>query len=1023
MAHIRRESDSGLRAGFIREDDVKKAAKPQKDEESLRNVAENSSESAKDNLESDMKLEQEKEAKAPPKIKIPEFKKPEGPKISMQGISGREITGVVKVVKKVPAAPSKEQSEISEQATDANIAVQAEDKVERTPIKVKSKAQVDPAEQEKPVAATASPKSTSAESVTETEEKVEIVKVSTIKEKNVEKTEKMTVTKSIVPKQVSDQIESDVSNGKTIKANEDSVTPESIKAIDVNVTRQKAKKEIAKKPIEKQSELQKPQLIVDRGITESSFEGPRYRPQKGNYIGKDRETPVADQRRTRSSEDHGRTIYQSRGERPQRGEYQPRIPRSSSDYRRQTDARRSGGTDFVQDKDREATPRLSRSPRQKRQDPRYDAQLNPEITESTKVDFRKQHDKRASGARIRKQSDYERRREARDRSFEQEKLKEKHRQRRENKQRPQVAQTTNVKLPEILTVRELAELLKKTTADVISKLMTYGVMATLNQEIDYGTAEVIANDFGIEAEKIIEITEEDILFDDTEDAEEDLETRPPVVVVMGHVDHGKTSILDYIRDTRVTEGEAGGITQHIGAYTVDVAGQPITFLDTPGHEAFTTMRARGAQVTDIAVLVVAADDGVMPQTIEAINHARAADTEIIVAINKIDKQGINIDRVKQELAQHELITEDWGGSTAMVEVSAKTGQNMDELLDMIVLTAQVMDLKANPNRQAKGTVIESKLDKGRGPVATILVQRGTLRVGDTVVVGSTIGNIRAMTDDRGHQVEKAGPSVPVEILGLPDVPESGDVFYAVKDDKIARNLAARRQDEEREAALHKTSRMSLDNLFAQIEQGEVKDFNLIVKGDVQGSVEAVQQSLEKLSNEEVKIRVVHGAVGAITESDVRLAEVANAVIIGFNVRPAAGVQDMANQVNVDLRMYRVIYDAINDIEDAMKGMLDPKFKEVLLGHAEVRETFNVSGLGTIAGCYVADGTVNRAADVRIVRDGVVIHEGRISSLRRFKDDVREVSHGYECGIGIEKYNDIKIGDQIEAYEMQEVMRD
>ena len=578
-------------------------------------------------------------------------------------------------------------------------------------------------------------------------------------------------------------------------------------------------------------------------------------------------------------------------------------------------------------------------------------------------------------------------------------------------------------MPEVLTVRELAELLKKTTANVISKLMTYGVMATLNQEIDYGTAEVIANDFGIEAEKIIEVTEEDILFDDSEDAEEDLETRPPVVVVMGHVDHGKTSILDYIRDTRVTEGEAGGITQHIGAYTVDVAGQPITFLDTPGHEAFTTMRARGAQVTDIAILVVAADDGVMPQTIEAINHARAAETEIIVAINKIDKHGINIDRVKQELAQHELITEDWGGSTTMVEVSAKTGQNMDELLDMIVLTAQVMDLKANPNRQAKGTVIESKLDKGRGPVATILVQRGTLRVGDTVVVGSTIGNIRAMTDDRGHQVEKAGPSIPVEILGLPDVPESGDIFYAVKDDKIARNLAARRQEEEREAALRKTSRMSLDNLFAQIEQGEVKDFNLIVKGDVQGSVEAVQQSLEKLSNEEVKIRVVHGAVGAITESDVRLAEVSNAVIIGFNVRPAAGVQDMASQVNVDLRMYRVIYDAINDIEDAMKGMLDPKFKEVILGHAEVRETFNVSGLGTIAGCYVTDGTVNRAADVRIVRDGVVIHEGKISSLRRFKDDVREVSHGYECGIGIERYNDIKIGDQIEVYEMQEITSD
>ncbi|HHT24695.1 MAG TPA: translation initiation factor IF-2 [Clostridiaceae bacterium] len=1006
-------------------------------------MAENMSETAKNNnLESDMKSKQEKEVKAPPEIKTPEFKKPEGPKVSMQGISGREITGVVKVVKKVPAAPPKEQLE-TVAATDAKTTAQAERKVEKTPAKTKSKVSVDP-KQVKSVDVTASPESAPMESVTETKgevkltipeikEKAEATKVSTIKEPLVAKTEKTIATKSVStePQQMSAKIESVATDEKSIKTIKDPLITGSPKVSDSDTIKQKTKK-----IDEKRSEPRKPQLIVDRGITESSFDGPRFRPQKGNYIGKDRETPVADQRRTRSSEDRGRTEYQPRGERsqrgeyqprrerPQRGEYQPRRQRSSSDYNRgQSDTRRSGGTGFVQDKDREEAPRLSRSPRQKRQDPRYDAQLNPEITESTKVDFRKQHDKRASGAKIRKQSDYERRREARDRSFEQEKLKEKRKRRRENQQRPQVAQTTNVKLPEVLTVRELAELLKKTTADVIAKLMTYGVMATLNQEIDYGTAEVIANDFGIKAEKIIEVTEEDILFDDSEDAEEDLETRPPVVVVMGHVDHGKTSILDYIRDTRVTEGEAGGITQHIGAYTVDVAGQPITFLDTPGHEAFTTMRARGAQVTDIAVLVVAADDGVMPQTVEAIHHARAADTEIIVAINKIDKSGINLDRVKQELAQHELITEDWGGSTTMVEVSAKTGQNMDELLDMIVLTAQVMDLKANPNRQAKGTVIESKLDKGRGPVATILVQRGTLRVGDTVVVGSTIGNIRAMTDDRGHQVEKAGPSIPVEILGLPDVPESGDIFYAVKDDKIARNLAARRQDEEREAALRKTSRMSLDNLFAQIEQGEVKDFNLIVKGDVQGSVEAVQQSLEKLSNEEVKIQVVHGAVGAITESDVRLAEVSNAVIIGFNVRPAAGVQDMANQVNVDLRMYRVIYDAINDIEDAMKGMLDPKFKEVILGHAEVRETFNVSGLGTIAGCYVTDGTVNRAASVRIVRDGVVIHEGKISSLRRFKDDVREVSHGYECGIGIEKYNDIKIGDQIETYEMQEITRD
>ena len=673
----------------------------------------------------------------------------------------------------------------------------------------------------------------------------------------------------------------------------------------------------------------------------------------------------------------------------------------------------------MQDKDRDEEPRRSKSPRQRKNDSKYNVQVNTELTDNTKVDFRKQHDKRTSGAKGHRNVDYSRRREDQKRDFEREKLRMNHKQNRDKKKQP-IAQLTHVKLPEALTVRELAEILKKTTAEIITKLMGYGVMATVNQEVDYDTAAVIANEFGIETEKTVVVTEEDILFDDTDDKEEDLVPRPPVVVVMGHVDHGKTSILDYIRNARVTADEAGGITQHIGAYTVDVKGKMITFLDTPGHEAFTTMRARGAQVTDIAILVVAADDGVMPQTIEAIHHARAANTEIIVAINKIDKAGINLDRIKQELAQHELLSEDWGGQTTMVEVSAKTGENMDELLDMINLTADVMELKANPNRQAKGTVIESKLDRGRGPVATVLVQRGTLRVGDTVVAGSTIGNVRAMTNDRGEQVKSAGPSIPVEILGLPDVPESGEIFYQVTDEKIAKSLASRRQVEEREASLHKNQRMSLDNLFAQIEQGEVKEFNLIVKGDVQGSVEAVKQSLEKLSNDEIKVQVIHGAVGAITETDVRLAEVSNAVIIGFNVRPAAGVQDMATLANVDLRMYRVIYDAINDIEDAMKGMLDPKYKEAVLGHAKVRETFNVSGIGTIAGCYVTDGNISRSANVRIVRDGVVVHEGKISSLRRFKDDVKEVKSGYECGIGIERYNDLKINDQIEAFEMQEI---
>lgn len=1016
MALIRREPDSGLRAGFIREDEAKKVAKKQTEQEKVEEAKSELTTPEKD-PESDKKIEQAKEKSAPEKIKVPQFTHDDGPKISMQGISGREITGVVKVVKKVSSDSEQEKAESVEEEKTTKAAPEV--KVSETEIEKETVLPSKTASEEAPAKAVQEKVATVESPVSKTsDEKADAVKISA--KESIKKSPKESVAETTTPSPT--EVSEAVQTEEKVESKSDQVklkTEEVKKPTKISEETDQKKKVAPEKPAAK-----KRTLIVDQGITESSFEGPRIRPQKGSYVGKDGATPVADRRRSRPArqprKDYTRSAQRDSGGPAQRREgRQDASPRRPS---RQYESRRTGGRTFVQDKDREEAPRISRSPRPRRQDSRYDAQVNPEIAESAKVDFRKQHDKRASGAKTRRQPDYERRREARDRSLEQQKLKQRRKQRREEQQRPQVAQTTHVKLPETLTVRDLAGLLKKTTADVIAKLMTYGVMATLNQEIDYDTAEVISNDFGIKAEKIIEVTEEDILFDDSDDDEADLVTRPPVVVVMGHVDHGKTSILDYIRDARVTEGEAGGITQHIGAYTVDVHGEPITFLDTPGHEAFTTMRARGAQVTDIAVLVVAADDGVMPQTIEAINHAKAAETEIIVAINKIDKHGINIDRVKQELAQHELISEDWGGTTTMVEVSAKTGQNMDELLEMIILTAQVMELKANPNRQAKGTVIESKLDKGRGPVATILVQRGTLRVGDTVVVGSTIGNIRAMTDDRGKQVEEAGPSIPVEILGLPDVPESGDIFYAVKDDKVARSLAARRQGEEREAQLRKTSRMSLDNLFAQIEEGEVKDFNLIVKGDVQGSVEAVTQSLEKLSNEEVKIRVIHGAVGAVTESDIRLAEVSNAVIIGFNVRPASGVQDMADQAGVDLRMYRVIYDAINDIEDAMKGMLDPKFKEVVLGHADVRDTFSVSGIGTIAGSYVTDGTISRSNQVRIVRDGVVIHEGQISSLRRFKDDVREVSHGYECGIGIERYNDIKVGDQIEAFEMQEIAR-
>ncbi|NCU26802.1 translation initiation factor IF-2, partial [Candidatus Nomurabacteria bacterium] len=573
---------------------------------------------------------------------------------------------------------------------------------------------------------------------------------------------------------------------------------------------------------------------------------------------------------------------------------------------------------------------------------------------------------------------------------------------------------THVVLPEVLTVKELSEAIKKTSGEVIKKLMKFGVMATLNQEVDFDTASIILEEFNITAEKAVVVTEEDILFDDSEDKEEDLITRPPVVVVMGHVDHGKTSLLDKIRSASVVTGEAGGITQHIGAYTVRLKDRNITFLDTPGHEAFTTMRARGAQVTDIAILVVAADDGVMPQTIEAINHAKAADVKIIVAINKIDKPGANPDRVKQELTEYGLVTEEWGGDNIMVSVSALTGENIDELLEMVLLTADIMDLKSNPDKQAKGTVIEAKLDKSRGPIATVLVQRGTLKTGDTLVTGSIIGRVRAMLDDKGERVNTAGPSVPVEITGLPDVPDAGEIFYAVEDEKVAKSLAERRRVQEREQQLKASSRMSLDTLFLQMAEGVVKELNLIVKADVQGSVEAVTQSLQKLTTNEVRVNVIHGAVGTVTESDLRLAEVSNAIVIGFNVRPTANVAEMATDLGIDIRLYRIIYQAIEEIEAAMKGLLDKKYKEAVLGHVEIRQVFKVSGVGSIGGGYVTDGKIIRSCQIRLLRDGVIVHEGKLASLKRFKDDVREVASGYECGLSVDKFNDIKEGDVIEA---------
>ena len=581
---------------------------------------------------------------------------------------------------------------------------------------------------------------------------------------------------------------------------------------------------------------------------------------------------------------------------------------------------------------------------------------------------------------------------------------------------------TEIKIPAFITVKEFAEGIGKKSSDIIMALMKLGVMATINQELDFDTACLVADSFGINAELLEEKTEEDILFVD-EDNPENLETRPPVVVVMGHVDHGKTSLLDKIRSSNVTEGEAGGITQKIGAYTVRLKGRQITFLDTPGHEAFTTMRARGAQFTDIAILVVAADDGVMPQTIEAINHAKAANTEIIVAINKIDKPGANPDRVKQELTNYGLICEEWGGQTIMVPISAKQGTGIDDLLENVLLTADVMELKADPKGQAKGAVIEAKLDKNRGPVASVLVQRGTLRQGDTVVCGPILGNVRAMYDDKGAPIKKAGPSIPVEILGLPEVPQAGEILFAVDDDKTARQLVEKRKIKQREEQLHRSSKMSLDTLAAQMAAGDVKDLNIIIKADVQGSVEAVQQSLEKLTNEEVKINVIHGAVGAINESDIVLADVSNAIIIGFNVRPSQMIIDKAKETGVDIRLYSVIYNAIEDVENAMKGMLAPKIEEVVWGHAEVRQLFKVSGIGTIGGCYVTDGKIQRSSNVRVIRDDVVIYTGVLGSLQHEKDSVKEVVSGHECGLTVEKYNDIKIGDVIEAFGNVEVKRD
>ena len=585
--------------------------------------------------------------------------------------------------------------------------------------------------------------------------------------------------------------------------------------------------------------------------------------------------------------------------------------------------------------------------------------------------------------------------------------------------RERQAKHMTIEVPEEITVGEFALRLKVPATEVIKKLMGLGVFATINDTIDFDTAVLVADEFHTRVEKEVVVTIEEQIIDDSEDDEANLVPRAPVVVVMGHVDHGKTSILDVIRHSHVTEGEAGGITQHIGAYRVSVQGREITFLDTPGHAAFTTMRARGAQVTDIAVLVVAADDGIMPQTVEAINHAKAAGVSIIVAINKMDKEGANPERVKEQLTECELVPEEWGGDTPCIPVSAHTKQGIDDLLEMILLTADMMELKANPDRAAKGTVIEARLDKGMGPVATMLVQNGTLHAGDTIVAGTTVGRVRSMMDDKGRKVKAAGPSVPVEITGLNDVPVGGDIFNVVSDERLARELVEQRINERKEEQFNSQTKVTLDNLFEQMKEGDMKELKIIVKADVQGSVEAVRQSLEKLSNDEVRVHIIHGAVGAVSESDVMLANASNAIIVGFNVRPDPVAEENAKRDGVDMRLYRIIYDCIEEIESAMKGMLAPKYREVALGKAECRETYKISNVGMVIGGHVTTGKITRNAQVRVVRDGIIVADDKVASLRRFKDDVREVAEGYDCGITLEKFADIKQGDILEAYEMEE----
>ena len=766
---------------------------------------------------------------------------------------------------------------------------------------------------------------------------------------------------------------------------------------------------------------ERPQNGNSQGRPQGNGQG---RPQNGNR----QERPQG------NGNGQGRPQNGNRQDRPQgenrdnRQRRNPNGPRNGQDQRqgRPGDGRRDGGFQNRGDRRDNRDNRDNRDGREMRDGGRRDdrRKSSPSIPAPA---IAEQKPSRNKPKDAHKKKEYNRNEENEDRLQKGKKGKNNNAQPKMVKPQPKKEvveeQIKQITIPEVLTIQELADAMKIQPSVIVKKLFMQGKIVTVNQEIDYETAEEIALEFDVlcEKEEVVDVIEE-LLKEDEED-EKKMKKRPPVVCVMGHVDHGKTSLLDKIRDTHVIAGEAGGITQHIGASVVEINGEKITFLDTPGHEAFTAMRMRGANSTDIAILVAAADDGVMPQTVEAINHAKAAGIEIVVAINKIDKPSANIDRVKQELTEYELIPEDWGGSTICVPVSAHTGEGIKELLEMVLLTAEVMELKANPNRRARGLVIEAELDKGKGPVATVLVQKGTLRVGDPIAAGSAYGKVRAMMDDQGRRVKEAGPSMPVEILGLNDVPNAGEVFVGCKNDKDARSFAETFISQNKIKKLEETkSKMSLDDLFNQIQEGNLKELGIVVKADVQGSVEAIKQSLVKLSNEEVVVKIIHGGVGAINESDVTLAAASNAIIIGFNVRPDATAKETAEREGVDVRLYRVIYNAIEDVEAAMKGMLEPVFEEKVLGHAEVRQTFKASGVGTIAGSYVLDGTFERDCQARIVRDGVVIYDGKLASLKRFKDDVKEVKAGYECGFVFERFNDVKEGDQVEAFKMVEVPR-